>query len=69
MLPAAHIDNQPLTRRELLVLAQVWLDMAQWSRSSINPASTDPRDVAELGRASGLEAAAYDILEILRVHR
>jgi hypothetical protein len=69
MMLVPHIDNKPVTQRELLVLAQVWLDMAQWSRSSVNPASNDPRDIAELGRASGLESAAHDILEMLGMYR
>lgn len=60
-------DHAPLTRYELLLLAELWLEMAEWSRSSIQAGSDDPHDIAEIGRAAGLEIAARDVLDILGV--
>lgn len=55
-----------LNRRELLVMIEMWLSLAHWTRTSIGTGSDDPRDLAELGRAAGLEAAAGDLMELLQ---
>ena len=53
------------TRAELLHLVNIWLDLEDSITDEVGPNPTDSHGVSELGRASGVGLAAYDLLELL----